>query len=118
MLYVKTANPLTKSHPLFPSNLPFKIEILTSPLLFENLVRGSTPPAERGDAHYVTRTHTHLLKMTPVVFHMPKTLYGVPGFELAISKSQFAKRFASFRMGFCIFSKNYELLNQIFRVIH
>ena len=54
--------PLEKTNPLFSSNLPLKIEVLSSPLLFENLVAGSTPPplppppAERGvgggGAHY------------------------------------------------------------------
>ena len=32
------------------------------------------------------------------------------GFELAVRNSQFAKRFGSLRMSFCIFSKNCELL--------
>ena len=33
------------------------------------------------------------------------------GFELAVRNSQFAKRFGSLRMSFCIFSKNCESLN-------
>ena len=33
-----------KSHPLVPSNPPLKIEVLSSPPLFQNLVRGSTNP--------------------------------------------------------------------------
>ena len=50
--------PLEKSYPLFSSNLLLKVEVLSSPL-FENLVGGSTPPAETGEggvgrAHYVT----------------------------------------------------------------
>ena len=48
--------PCEKNHPLFPSNPPLKIEILsTLPLLFENLVGGSTPPlpppAEKSGVH-------------------------------------------------------------------
>ena len=43
----KNCNPPKKSHPLFPSNPPLKIEILSSPPFFENLVVGSTSPAER-----------------------------------------------------------------------
>ena len=43
-------------------------------------------------------------------------------FELTIRNSQFAKRFGSLRMSFCIFSKDYETLKSdnswIFRVIH
>ena len=46
----------------------------------------------------------------------------ITGFKLAICNSQFAKRFGSLRMSFCIFSKNCELLNSdaswIFRVLH
>ena len=46
----------------------------------------------------------------------------IPGFELAIRNSQFAKHFGSLRMSFCIFSKNCESLKSdtswIFRVIH
>ena len=50
--------PPKKSHPLFFSNPTLKIEILSIPTLFQNLVRGLTPlpsPAERGagGAHYV-----------------------------------------------------------------
>ena len=40
-----------KSHPLFPSNPPLNIEVLSSPPLFENLVGGSTP-CRKGGAHY------------------------------------------------------------------
>ena len=32
------------------------------------------------------------------------------GFELAVCNSQFAKRFGSLEMSFCIFSKNWESL--------
>ena len=54
--------PLEKTNPLFSSNLPLKIEVLSSPLLFENLVAGSTPPplppppAERGVGGVGVRT--------------------------------------------------------------
>ena len=59
IFYVKSAPPPTpspeKGHPHFPSNLPVKVEILSSPPLFENL-GGSTPlPPSRkweGVAHY------------------------------------------------------------------
>ena len=45
---MKIATPPAKSHPLFPSNPPLKLEVLQTPL-FENLVGGSTlPTAERG----------------------------------------------------------------------
>ena len=44
------------------------------------------------------------------------------GFELADHNSQFAKRFGSLRMNFCIFSKNCESLKSdtlwIFTLIH
>ena len=48
-----------KSHPLFLTNPPLKVEVLSSPLLFENIVGGSTPPhpqksgGEEEGAHYV-----------------------------------------------------------------
>ena len=43
--------PLKKVTPSFPTT-PLKAEILSILPLFENLVRSSTPPAERGAAHY------------------------------------------------------------------
>ena len=39
--------PLEQGHPLFPSNIPLKIEIRSSPF-FEYLVAGSIPSAEKG----------------------------------------------------------------------
>ena len=46
----------------------------------------------------------------------------IPRFELAVHNSQFAKRFGSLQMSFCIFLKNCESLkwntSRIFRVIH
>ena len=46
--------PREKSYSLFPSNLPLKIEVLSSPPFFENLVGGSSPPTtERRGAYYV-----------------------------------------------------------------
>ena len=44
LFHVKTAMPLEKSHPLFPSNPPLKTEILSSPHFFENLVGASPSP--------------------------------------------------------------------------
>ena len=42
-----------KITPLLPRNPPLKIEVLSSPPLFQTLVGGSTPlPVEMGDAHY------------------------------------------------------------------
>ena len=47
------STPPQKSHPLFPSNLPLKLKVLSSPPLFENLVGGSTPPCRKGGGpHY------------------------------------------------------------------
>ena len=48
---------LKKVTPLFLSNPPLKVEVLSSPTLFENLVGGSTPPLPSrkkrgGGAHY------------------------------------------------------------------
>ena len=40
--------PPENGHPLFSSTPPLKIEILSSPPFFENLVGGSIPSAERG----------------------------------------------------------------------
>ena len=61
---MKIATPVKESHPLFPSNPSLKDEVLSSPPLFENLVRGSTPPPpcppppplppEKGGANYVS----------------------------------------------------------------
>ena len=34
----------------------------------------------------------------------------ITGFKLAVRNSQFAKRFGSLQMSFCIFSKNYKSL--------
>ena len=60
---MKIATPVKESHPLFPSNPSLKDEVLSSPPIFENLVRGSTPPflppppplpAEKGGANYVS----------------------------------------------------------------
>ena len=50
---LQTPPPPKKVTPLFPSNHPVKVEVLSSPLQpnFQNLVEGSTPappPAERG----------------------------------------------------------------------
>ena len=47
---LKLATPLKKVTHLFPSNPPLKIEVLSTPPLFENLVGGSTPlpRAEKG----------------------------------------------------------------------
>ena len=44
---------------LFPSKPPLKIEILSTPPLFENWVGGSTPSpqAEWGVAHYALRNN-------------------------------------------------------------
>ena len=63
--------PREKNHPLFPSNPPLKIEILsTLPLLFENLVGGSTPPLpppppppsrKKWGAHYGRRAFEELV---------------------------------------------------------
>ena len=52
--YVKIATPsLNQVTPLFPSKPRLKVEVLPSPpLLFENLVEGSTPSsAEKGWLH-------------------------------------------------------------------
>ena len=48
-VYFLNCNPPRKSHPLFSSNPPLKIEILSSPspFFFENLVGGSTPSLTR-----------------------------------------------------------------------
>ena len=55
----KSCNPPEKSHPLFPSNPPLKIEILSSPpLLFENLT--PSPPAE--SVHYVIHVSVWIFK--------------------------------------------------------
>ena len=35
----------------------------------------------------------------------------MPGFKLVVHNLQFAEHFGSLGMSFCIFSKNYELLN-------
>ena len=50
---MKIATPLKKVTLLFPSNPPLKVEVLSSPppLVFESLVGGSTPTAERGGVH-------------------------------------------------------------------
>ena len=47
--YVKIANPpcpLKKVTLLLPSNPLLKVEVLSSPAIFENLVGGSTPPPQ------------------------------------------------------------------------
>ena len=50
----KNCNPLEKSHRPLTQQPPLKIEVLSSPPIFENLVGGSTPTVERqGGAHYV-----------------------------------------------------------------
>ena len=41
---IATLPSLKKVTPLFLSNPPLKVEVLSSPTLFENLVGGSTPP--------------------------------------------------------------------------
>ena len=59
-----------------------------------------------------------------VYFKFPFTEIGfkTSGFELAVRNSQFAMRFGSLGMSFCIFSKNCKLLKSdtlwIFRLIH
>ena len=40
----KNCNPPRKGHPLFHTNLPLKIKVLSNPLFFKTLVGGSTPP--------------------------------------------------------------------------
>ena len=55
LFFRENCNPPEKSLPLFPSNPSLKVEVLSNPPLFENLVGGSTPPAEKGGgggAHY------------------------------------------------------------------
>ena len=42
-----------------------------------------------------------------------KNISTTPGFELAVRNSQFAKRFGSLRMSFCIFLKIANRENQI-----
>ena len=49
--------------PLFPSNPHLKIEVLSSPPFFENLVGGSSPPAERGGAHYAVHDVPKCMKL-------------------------------------------------------
>ena len=44
---MKIATSLKKVTPLFPSNPPLKVEVLSSPL-FENLDKGSTLPWQKG----------------------------------------------------------------------
>ena len=51
LFFCKIATPLKKLPPLFQQP-PLKVEVLSSPSLFENFVGGSTPPADRGVAHY------------------------------------------------------------------
>ena len=50
----KLQPPPEKSHPLFPSNPPLKVEVLSSPppLLEIWLETQPPPPAERAGAHY------------------------------------------------------------------
>ena len=39
-----------------------------------------------------------------------QSLSAIPGFELVVRNSQFAKRFGSLQMSFCIFTENCESL--------
>ena len=41
----KLQHPTENGHPVFLSNATLKIEVQSSPPLFENLVRGSVPPS-------------------------------------------------------------------------
>ena len=62
-IYVKIATPLKKITPLFPSKLPLKVEVLSSPppAPFENLVGGSTPlPAEMGGMYTMKLMHEYV----------------------------------------------------------
>ena len=54
LFFRENCNPPEKSLPLFPSNPSLKVEVLSNPPLFENLVGGSTPPCRKGGgaAHY------------------------------------------------------------------
>ena len=55
IFYVKLHHPSSpeKSHLLFPTKLPLKVEVLSRPPLFETLVGGSTPLSNReGGTHY------------------------------------------------------------------
>ena len=52
IFYVKIATFQKKVTPVFPSNPPLKVEVLSSPPLLENLVGGSTPPpCRKGVVH-------------------------------------------------------------------
>ena len=55
IFYVKIATFQKKVTPVFPSNPPLKVEVLSSPPLFENLVGGSTLNLQKGEggAHYI-----------------------------------------------------------------
>ena len=44
----ENCNPPEKSHPLLSEQPPLKVEVFSSPALFENSLEGSTPSAERG----------------------------------------------------------------------
>ena len=61
--YVKTGTP-SKSHLALSQQPPLKIEILSSPSFFENLVVGSTPAAEIGGMHYDLSNQCYTKNMT------------------------------------------------------
>ena len=58
IFYIKIAPLLSleKVTPSFPATPPLKIEVLSSPLLSENLVRGSTPLLKKKGVHTVSST--------------------------------------------------------------
>ena len=68
---LKLQPPPEKSHPLFPCNPPLKIEVLSAPPLFENLIGGSTPPPH---THTEGGVHTMMLHFAKEDLNLKRTL--------------------------------------------
>ena len=91
-----------------------KVEGLFLHWRHEKISRGSEEcckPSSRSRAEWETKTK-----------HGELSIFGVSEYRVRISHLQFAKRFGSLQICFCIFSTNCELLKSdtswIFRVIH
>ena len=97
-----------------------KVSILADLLTMVWIEYGSIP-----NTHLFQQEMTIFLEPCCVNVELEYTTWGEPyvaGFKLAIQNSQFAKRFGSLWMSFCVFSKVCKSLKSdtswIFRVIH
>ena len=75
--YVKTATSPEKSHPLFPSNLPLKIGILSSPLYwtFDQSLNTPSRKGGRGGGDYFGRYSSELAQLVSYSYSWGRSIH-------------------------------------------